>query len=442
MNIIKKHLFITFLTVFITLPIDGFAKFYIDISGPGGRKIPIAVQELKIDKSKFDPERTQELKDIIDAQLLFNLNFARYFDIIEREAFIEDVIPQTLTARKTNFQNWRLIGAELLIKGGVKLTKNRVIAELRVFDTITGDQIMGKRYFTHPDEAQTIANDFADDVLEKLTGTRGIFSTKILFTSKQTGNKEIYLTDFNGRKTVQLTNNRSINLSPKWHPGGEKFLYTSYKDDNPNLYEQVIRTGKNVTISKKRGFNLGGAYSKDGADIALALSKDGNSEIYLLDMKGESLKYKRLTNQWGIDVSPEFAPDNKSLIFMSDKSGNPNIYMINLTDGKPVRLSFGGGYNGDPAFSPDGSLIAYARMKKGRFNIFVMDKDGYNPRQLTFEGTNKNPSWSPDGRYITFSSERNGEKGLYIMSADGQMIYKVPTSKSGISSPDWSPYLN
>lgn len=440
MKIIKKHIVITLFLLISNLPTESFAKFYIDISGPGGRKIPIAVQELKTDKTKLDPEKTQELKNIIDTQLLFNLNFARYFDIIERDAFIEDVIPQTLTARKTNFQNWRLIGAELLVKGGVKLTKNRVIAELRVFDTITGEQVLGKRYFTHPDEAQSIANDFADDILEKLTGIRGIFSTKILFASKQTGNKEIYLTDFNGRKTVQLTNNKSINLAPKWHPKGEKFLYTSYKNDNPDLFEQVIRTGKNTVISKKRGFNLGGTYSNDGSNIALALSKDGNSEIYLLNR--ESLRYKRLTNQWGIDVSPEFAPDNESLIFMSDKSGNPNIYMINLSHGKPERLSYGGGYNGDPDYSPDGTLIAYARMKKGKFNIFVMDKDGDNPRQLTFEGTNKNPSWSPDGRYITFSSERNGKKGLYIISADGQMLYKVPTNKKDISSPDWSPYLD
>src|SRR4030067_781583 len=73
-------------------------------------------------------------------------------------------------------------------------------------------------------DLRKIAHKFADDVMESLTGERGIFDTRFLFASNISGSKEIYMSDYDGYNTRQITRNGSINLSPQWSPDGRRIL--------------------------------------------------------------------------------------------------------------------------------------------------------------------------------------------------------------------------
>ena len=83
-----------------------------------------------------------------------------------------------------------------------------------MFDIIKESEIFAKRYVGKPEGAVAIAHRFSDDLMERLTGKKGVFSTKIAFVSDVTGSKEIYVSDYDGRNAKRVTGNSSINLSP------------------------------------------------------------------------------------------------------------------------------------------------------------------------------------------------------------------------------------
>ncbi len=435
-----KHTITAVIILFlIVLHSPAESKIYLDINAPGGRRLPLAVQDLKdIGGTNRHPSLIDEFRRV----LIKDLEFTGFFDLIEKVAYLEDPLTAGITAVETDFSSWRLIGAEVLIKGAIKADQERVRIDLRLFDTIKERTMLGRRYSGkgNKDNIRRIAHRFADEVIEDLTNVRGIFNTKILLESDITGSKEIYIADYDGHNIRQVTNNGSINLSPQWSPGGSHLLYTSYKDGEPYLYIRNIETGKEIKISGRPGINIGGRWSPDGSRVALTLFIDKNPELYIMDI--ETKKLKRLTKNYAIDTSPSWSPDGKSLAFVSDIAGNPHIYVVDSDGTNLRRLTYNGKYNASPAWSPDGDMIAFSGAENGSFHIYTMRPDGTEIRKITFEGSNETPSWSPDGRYIVFGSKRGGKEwSIYITRADGSGKRKVISGKGNYRAPSWSPYL-
>ncbi len=417
------------------------AKVYIDLSAPQAKRLPIAIQDFKISASVGAETigSAKGLNDELMDTLKSDLRFSGLFNIIDRSAYIEDPKKAGLTESEIDFKQWRAVGADALIKGVVMIEKNSLIVEVRFFDCVTEKQIIGKRYIGSLSSPRRVIHYFTDQLYEELTGRKGIFTTRLLFISDKDGNKEVYMSDYDGKNAVKITRNRSINLSPQWAPDGSRIIYVSYKKGSPNLHMLDLRTGKDTVVSGRPGINIGGRFSPDGAKVALTLSGDKSPELYMLDLNtGE---YKRLTDNYGIDVSPSWSPDGGRLAYVSDVSGNPHIFVLDLLSGNAKRLTFNGKYNSSPAWSPDGRLIAWSRSDSGPFNIWVMQPDGSGATQLTFEGSNRSPSWSPDGRYLVYSSASRGSSSLYIMRPDGTGQTKLTTGVGGEKSPVWSPFL-
>ncbi len=120
---------------------------------------------------------------------------------------------------------------------------------------------------------------FAEEVVLALTGEQGFFLTKIVFVSQATGQKEIFLMDFDGRNIVQLTRHQSICLSPRFSPDGSKIAFTSYRAGNPDIYIKDLRTQEERRIAYFPGLNISPSWSPDGQRLAFTLSKDGNPEF-------------------------------------------------------------------------------------------------------------------------------------------------------------------
>lgn len=442
---IRFMLLMSFLALLTAFPATwAGAKVYIDLAAPENRRLPIAVQEFSYigDEARLnaaEAKTVREIREELRDTLIGDLEFSGLFRIIPKEAHVEDPKLSGLTQDETSFSSWRVIGADTLVKGGFRLEGRSLVFEVRFFDCVTEKQVLGKRYVGPATNPRRVAHYFADKLYEELTGYPGIFTTKFLFISDSGGNKEVYMSDYDGANTAPVTRNGSINLSPQWSPDGNNMLYVSYKKDRPSLYMLDLRTGRETTVSDKPGINIAGRFSPDGKKIALTLSGKNSPELHVLDI-GSSAD-RRLTDNHAIDVSPAWSPDGKKLVFVSDMYGNPHIFMLDLTTEKIKRLTYNGTYNATPAWSPDGSLIAYARADSGRFHIWVMQPDGTNPVQLTFDGDNRSPSWSPDGRYLVYSSTLRGKSTLRIMRSDGSGARTVKTGAANAKTPVWSPFL-
>lgn len=422
------HIMRTFLLMLIValLPVIASGQVeYVEVNAPGSRQLKMAI----IPPYSVDIASSQLVSDVLS----FDMNMS---GVVLAENRTAQPVQKTGTPAESEFLLWQNAGFDLLAQGELNLKGDQLTVELRLFDVVNRKLIVAQRYLGKIQDLRRFSHLFADEILLSLTGEKGVFSTKIAYISTKTGNKEVYVMDWDGHKPLQLTNNASINLNPDFSPDGRDIIFTSYKRGNPDLYRRSLSGGAEFALSARKGLNITGNWSPDGSKIALALSKDGDSEIYTLNRDGSSPI--RLTLNKALDLSPAWSPDGKQIAFVSDRLGNPQIFIMNADGGNVRRLTTSGRYNVNPRWSPKGNSIAYSGITDNGFNIFTIAPDGSSDTKLTAEGTNENPVWSPDGRFICFSSKRNGDSGIYVMRADGSGLTKVSREKGLYFQPTWS----
>jgi len=406
---------------------------YIDISNPFLRKIPLAVPLFKNVTGSGEEEQLSKSSSEL---LASSLAFTSYFKILDRGAFLFDPAKDGVLTPQINFANWTVIGAELLVTGLFEVRDGKLAVELRLFDTFKNKRILGKKYAGRPADHRKIIHRFCSEVIQYLTGHKGMFASKIAFVSTGSGNKEIYSCEFDGYSPQQVTRNHDITLFPAWSSDGRYLAYTSYKAGKPDLFIKNLAEMQEVSVAEK-GINITPAWVPGKFELAAALSFSGDQEIYLLTGTGKIIKM--LTKMRGSDISPTWSPDGKKIAFVSTRSGNPQIYIKDLVSEKARRLTYQGNYNTQPSWSPRGDKITYSSLVDGRQNIFVIDVEGFEPLQLTHEsGDNEAPSWSPDGSMIVFSSNREGPFRIYVMTAFGTDQRRLLIIKGEQTNPKWS----
>ena len=171
--------------------------------------------------------------------------------------------------------------------------------------------------------------------------------------------------------------------------------------------------------------------------IAFTSMRTGDNDIYMMEINGKDLQ--NLTNHLANDFSPAFSPDGQWMAYVSNRDGKSGIYLMDLTTKESRRLTMLQSANKEPEWSPDGESIVFVSNRANRANqydVYTMNVNSKEIQQLTNEGDNYNPTWSLDGQSIAFSSKRNGEPfSVYVMTADGRRQRKLTQG----SNPTWSP---
>jgi len=288
-----------------------------------------------------------------------------------------------------------------------------------------GSMVLQKTYSGDP---RTAAHRFADDIVETLTGHKGIASTKIAFASTRTGRKEIYTADYDGANVKQITNDGSISVAPAISPDGSKLAYTGYQSGYADIYLVDLATGSRNRIIKFPGTNSGAAFSPDGGRIACSLSKDGNPELYVVGANGSGAR--RLTNTRGVESSPTWSPDGSQIIYSSDERGGPQLFKIGAGGGSGQLLSTGYGYCTEPSWSPDGRRVAFT-VRTGGFSIAVKDLQS-GATSLLVPG--EDPAWGANSRHLIFST---GSSIVLLDAINGRQV-PIITGLGKVTEPTWS----
>jgi TolB protein len=280
---------------------------------------------------------------------------------------------------------------------------------------------------TFTGSARSKVHQFADEIVETLTGNKGIAHSKIAFVATRSGHKEIYTADADGSGVSQLTNDGNISVAPSLSPDGRTLVYTGYKSGYADVYEINLGSGARNRIIKFPGTNSGAAYSPDGGKLALTLSKDGNPELYVTGAGGGGAR--RLTRTPGVESSPTWSPDGSELIYSSDDRGTPQLFRISASggSGRPVG---GSGYSTEPNWSPDGKKVAF-NTRSGGFQVSILDLGSGAVRTV---GEGQDPVWGPDSRHLIFST---GTSLIMLDAQTGQRTTLV-SSLGKISEPAWS----
>jgi len=180
------------------------------------------------------------------------------------------------------------------------------------------------------------------------------------------------------------------------------------------------------------------SFGGDG-QVAFVSDRDGNPEIYVINTDGSGAT--RLTDNPAGDFAPAWSPDGKRIVFYSERDGNAEVYVMNADGSNLTRLTNNPTNDYDPAWSPDGRQIAFHSHRfRGAARIFVMNADGSNPTRLTDPAWDDwSPAWSPDGTQIVFNSSRNNNRDIWLMNADGSGMRNLTKNSADDWWPDWSP---
>ena len=351
------------------------------------------------------------------------------FQLLDAASF-----PPQLQAEGLSFSSalWTQVGAQAVIK--MKTAGDKL--EGRVYVVARGDApVLSKSY--RAADVRDAVHDFANDVVQSFTGTRGVFGSRIAFALTGKGSHEIGAVDMDGGRMAVLTKMGSDSLLPAYAPTGGEVAFTSYLKNNPDLWVVSAGGGRARRVSKQLGLNTGAAWSPDGRAITLTLSHEGNAELYRISAEDGRI-LARLTNNPAIDSSPSLSPDGSQIAFVSNRQGSPQIFVMPVTGGAARRVTYQGKYNQTPRWNPrsDKQQIAFTgRDERGVFDVFIIDvKTGKIDRVTQGHGSNLDPTWSPDGRLLAYTSSRGG---LFI--ANPETHHEVQIWRGAAASPSWGP---
>ncbi|MBT8419901.1 MAG: PD40 domain-containing protein, partial [Gammaproteobacteria bacterium] len=154
----------------------------------------------------------------------------------------EQELPATpTTSKQVHFNDWRLLGANLVIGKIAPLPGGLYEVYFRLFDVFSGKQLTGYQFQAPRDELRAIAHRISDLIYEQLTGKRGAFSTQIAYITAvgATTRKKrytLYIADSDGENAVQVLSSRQSLLSPAWSPNGQQLAYVSFEDGTSHVY--------------------------------------------------------------------------------------------------------------------------------------------------------------------------------------------------------------
>lgn len=334
-------------------------------------------------------------------------------------------------------------GADSVLSGRVQsLGAGRYAVSFELIDAAArGRLLLSQSFQVTAAELRPLAHHIGDLVYEKLTGTRGVFSTKIAYVlvqrSEGRSRHSLEIADADGVNPRTLLISSEPIMSPTWSPDARYIAYVSFEKKKAQIFTVSVETGKRRLVTDFTGINGAPSWSPDGRQLALVLSKGGSPKIYTVDLSSGQMK--QLTFGDAIDTEPRFSPDGRALLFTSGRGGNPQVYKLTLEDGRISRLTYEGNYNARASYTPDQKNIVMLHREDKQFNIATQDANGHLT-PLTFSSFDESPTVAPNGRMILYATRYQDKGVLSLVSLDGRTHARLPSREGDVQEPAWSPF--
>ena len=197
------------------------------------------------------------------------------------------ISPLPTEPSEVNFADWAGRSAEALVIGKIEpAPEGRVEVRFRLFDVQKQSQLASFSYVVAPVQLRATAHRIADVIYEKLTGDKGVFSTKITYVVKRGTRYELQVSDADGFNAQSVLASNEPIMSPAWSPDGSRLAYVSFDQKKPIVVVQNLAQGTTRVIAAFRGNNSAPAWSPDSRFLLVALSKDGLTQIYRISSSG------------------------------------------------------------------------------------------------------------------------------------------------------------
>jgi Tol biopolymer transport system component len=270
-------------------------------------------------------------------------------------------------------------------------------------------------------EAQKVTNDLNSYPAISLTADSSLLATVQTETVANIWVAQIG----DNQHATQLTSGRNLNFAPSWAPDG-KIVYAS----NADLYSIDSRGGTPRQLTANAHANDGPSTPRDGRYIIFVSDRTGVPCIWRMDMDGGNPK--QLTD--GYDISPHCSLDGHWLVY-THISNAGTIWKVPIDGGQPALLTERPSYS--PAISPDGKQIvcSYLEEPNSPVKLAILPLEGGQPIR-TFALPNGFPEtnlrWTTDGRAIVYGVRRSGVSNLWAQPVDGSAAKQLTNFMSDL----------
>ena len=405
------------------LALPTWAQFRVEVSGVGLTQVPIAFAPLRGEETS-----PQKISTIVQSDLERSGQF--------RGVTAGVVVDET---QRPDISAMRQKGADALLTGSIsRMNDGRYDVRIRLWDVVRGQDLGAMSYVVVTGDLRLASHKISDFVYEKLTGDKGVFSTRIAYVTKSGARYNLWVADSDGENAQSALASPEPIISPSWSPSGGQLAYVSFESRKPVVYIHDVSTGKRRVIANFRGSNSAPGWAPDGQSLAVTLSRDGGSQLFVIDANGG--EPRRLTQSAGIDTEPVFSPDGTAIYFVSDRGGAPQIYRMPASGGPANRVTFNGTYNISPALSPDGRWLTYISRIGGAFKLHVMDIASGNVAAITDTSRDERPSFAPNSRLIVYATQQDGREALMTTTLDGRIKARLSGQAGDLREPNWGPF--
>jgi TolB protein len=223
--------------------------------------------------------------------------------------------------------------------------------------------------------------------------------SRLAFSSISNSAWEILMYSLDLGRMVSFPRFGGTNLSPSWAPDGTRLAFSSSRNGSGSEIYVVDSSGQNLRrITTGKGPDVSPTWNrKTGSQIAFVSGRTGLPQIYTMESDGTNVQ--RVTDQ-GYAVSPQWSPNGQFLTFSWMRKygpgmpGSNDLYLMDIASKQWVQLTHDGSRNDFPSWSPDNRHIVFQSNRSGTEQIWSMLADGTNLQQLTFTGRNTQPNWS------------------------------------------------
>ena len=260
----------------------------------------------------------------------------------------------------------------------------------------------------------------------------------ILFSRYAPNNWQIWAKNLDTGQELQLTDTPVDKRNPQWSAAAKNIFY---RTANSEVYLFGIEKKSEKRILQRFGAIMDQRCSTDGKNVVFSRLRPDlldDSDIWISDITGEGARY--LTNEAGLQYCPVFSGDAKRIAFVSTNAEKGQTLYIMDTEGKNRKeLTQGKFFDVLPQFSPDDKFIVFSSNRSGNFDIWRIELATQKIRRLTtFSGIDTSPVFSPDGDKIAFVSLKSGTLQIWSMDKEGKNLVMLTNNEEfPVQDPLW-----
>ncbi len=371
-----------------------------------------------------------------------------------------------------------------------------------VIDVRTGKRLdLGRRALqTGPIKAiRTLAHRASNAIFGAISGVEGSFDGQFFYSAPGAGcHRCIWMADADGYNARVIVGGKGIHMLPR--PTADQGLnFVSFKPDLPSLFrldgpkvDQLWATSPNTHTpvvlagdapaakrprgkrrgskrrAKKRRLSKGrkaGAKRKGGAggkvpgmpakpwatgatlqfrtaatnragQVVATINDGDQADLWLLNAAGKPVR--NLTNHESDDLDPSWSPDGTRIAFVSNRTGRPQIYVMNADGSNVQRMTFAGPYNTGPDWGANNKIV-YSGLRGSAVDILTVDMAKQMQRLTPGRGKRSlEPSWTTCGRRVLYVSDEDGRGArVWVASHDGAARQPLALPRGRYYTPVW-----